>query len=91
MTKPFTLEQIMALLNKMETFVELQSENLELRRRMEDTSTFANRQITRIDDLFEELGSLRGMLQEQGTAIRRIQDTLDAMRTPTRFDFTSKT
>ncbi len=78
-TKPFTLEQILALLNKMEAAVTLQRENIELHRKLESSASHMERQLSRYDALHEQIQDIRNTQAEHSTALARILDTLEGL------------
>lgn len=79
-TKPFTVEQVLALLNKMESYIDLQCENIQLRRRLDESSSFLNRQNARYQDLSNEFQSVHSVLKVHGDTLQRIVMELERFR-----------
>lgn len=75
-TKPFTLEQIVALINKMESYVDLQRENLMLKKKLENSVLEKDRNTGQYSVLSDELRGIREALQDQAQVLQTIMETL---------------
>ena len=77
-TKPFTLEQVLALLNKMEHYIDLQRENLILRKKIQYSSSLFDRQLEKYEEVLSELQRIRQAQNHQGEMIKKILSFLSS-------------
>lgn len=78
-TKPFTVEQILATLNKMDAHLQLRHENTTLRARLAQSADRTDRQQARYDELVQEVRRNSQLLQEHQQSLQRIQGALDLL------------
>ncbi len=89
-TKPFTVEQILALFNKMESHVALQWENIQLRLQLEKSGKALSTHAVRYEGITQEFQLIHQTLRDHGEALKRIVTDIESLTIAIRSELASK-